>query len=171
MKVHELQQFLGNIVPFARAAGASDKVVTELSRTLQCLEPFKEKTIAEFNDFLAKADEYHRTGKLTAAAPKRGSRAPKAPALSVDEAVKIFTDLETRATEPTMTFPEIDARFQPIEKLTVTALKQLAAKVGVTLAAKTKPAVLSQLKSRITEAKASFERTQQYRFGASGAGN
>jgi hypothetical protein len=165
MKVHELQQFLGNFVPFARAAGASERVVTELSRTVQCLDPFKEKSLAEFNDILRKADEYDRTGKLSANNGRK-PRTPKAPALSVDDAVRIFQELESRATDPTLTYPEIDARFKPIEKLTVAALKGLAVKVGVTLAEKNKQPILNQLKSRITELKASFERTQQYRFGA-----
>src|SRR4051812_25207480 len=120
MKVAELQHFLGNIVPFARAAGASEKVLTELGRTLQCLDPFREKNLTDFNDFLRKADEYDRTGKLTAPISNGGgkSRSTKAPALSVDDAVKVYMDLYAQATDPALTFAEIDAKLAPIAKLT-----------------------------------------------------
>ena len=52
MNVSDLQQFLRQIVPFARAAGASEKAATELERTVLCLEPFQAKPLAEFNQFL-----------------------------------------------------------------------------------------------------------------------
>src|SRR5690242_4701107 len=120
MKVAELQCFLGNIVPFAKAAGASEKVAAELDRALQCLEPFKEKTLAEFNDFLRRADEFDRTGMLQPPAKKASKpRAPKTPALTVDEAVKIFSELQERATDPALTFADIDAKLQGFEKMTV----------------------------------------------------
>ena len=73
MKVAELQRLIGNFGPFTRAAGASEKVATEFDRAMQCLDPFKEKTLAEFNDFLRRADEYDRTGKLLPPA-RNGSR-------------------------------------------------------------------------------------------------
>jgi hypothetical protein len=165
MKVAELQHFLANIVPFARAAGASEKVASELDRALQCMDPFKEKTLAEFSEFLRRADEFDRTGKLTAPASSAKARAAKAPALSIDDAAKIYTDLYARATEPTLTYADIDAKLKPIEKLTMPQLKELAGKVGVTVSAKTKKQLLDQLMGRIKELKASFERTQ-YRFGA-----
>ncbi len=164
MKVAELHDFLANFVPFARAAGASEKVTTELGRTLQCLDPFKEKSLAEFNDFLRRADEYDRTGKLTAPAAARRARAVKVPALTVEDAAKIFTDLHERATDPAVTYADIDAKLKPFEKLTVPLLKEVAAKVGVTLSGKTKKAILEQLAGRIKELKASYERTKE-RFG------
>jgi hypothetical protein len=41
---------------------------------LQCLEPFKERTLADFSEFLRRADEYDRTGKLTPPAKQSGAR-------------------------------------------------------------------------------------------------
>jgi hypothetical protein len=165
MRVAELQSFLGNIAPFAKAAGASEKVAVELDRAVQCLEPFKEKTLAEFNDFLRRADEFDRTGKLVPTTGKSArARTPKAPALTVDEAVRVFNELHERATDPTLSYADIDARLKGLEKLTVPQLKEVAGKLNITMPAKTKKAMLEELARRIKELKGSHERTQ-FRFG------
>jgi hypothetical protein len=165
MKVDELQRFLASIAPFARAAGASDKTVTELDRALQCLEPFKERTLADFSEFLRRADEYDRTGKLTQPAKNGRPRTAKAGSLSVDDAAQIYTDLLGRAADPNLTYADINAALKPIEKMTVPQLLEVAAKVDVPVPAKPKAKIVEGLKRRITELKASSERTQ-HRFGA-----
>lgn len=166
MRVAELQQFLSQIVPFARAAGAADKVATELGRTVECLALFKDKTLAEFNDFLRKADEYDRTGKLTA--PVKPARAAKAPKVSVEDAAQRFAALYERATDPQLEYATIDAEIDALGSLTATGLKEVARKVNITLPTKaTKPQILSELKRRVKERKGSFERTQ---FRGEGAG-
>ena len=163
MTVAELQRFLGNFVPFAKAAGASDKASAELDRTVTCLEPFKEKSLAEFNDFLRRADEYDRTGKLTVPerTTTRAPRAPKVPKLTVEEAVNLYRDLHARATDPALSFADIDQKMRLLDK----QLKQLAAQVEVTVPVKGKAQILEELTRRIKELKASHERTQ-FRFGA-----
>lgn len=166
MKVADLQRFLGNITPFARAAGASEKAAAELDRALQCLEPFKEKSLAEFNDFLLRADEFDRTGKLLPPARNGKTRTPKAPALSVDEAIAIYQDLHNRATDPALTYAEIDAKLKPIGKLNLAQLKEAVAKLDVTVSPKTKKNMVDELTRRIKELKASHERTQ-FRLGES----
>src|ERR1051325_3608990 len=98
MKVAELQQSLAHVVAFARSAGAPEKFAAELDRAVQCFDPFKDKTLVEFSEFLRRADEYDRTGKLEAP-PRatRGTRAAKAPALTTDDAARIYLDLLARA--------------------------------------------------------------------------
>lgn len=169
MKVAELQHSLGHIVAFARAAGASDKVVAELDRALQCFDPFKEKTLAEFSDFLRRADEFDRTGKLVPPARTSGggTRAARAPALSAEAAAQIFNDLHERATDPALTYADIDAKMKPLEKLTIPQLLEVAAKVHVTVPAKPKKEILGELTRRIKELKVSHERTQ-FKFGETG---
>jgi hypothetical protein len=169
MKVAELQRFLGNFIPFAKAAGASEKVATEFDRTVTCLEPFKEKTLAEFNEFLRRADEYDRTGKLTppSTARPRAARTPKAPKVSVEEAAQMYRDLHARATDPALTFADIEQAMQPLNQLTVPQLKELARLVEVTVPAKGKKPMLEELARRVKELKASHERTQ-FRFGETG---
>src|SRR5258707_1272317 len=142
MKVAELQRLLGNFVPLARAAGASAKVSAEFERALQCLEPFKEKALAEFNDFLRHAEELDRTGKLTAPAGSPKPRTARAPKMSVEEAVRSFNELHTRATDPALTYADIDAKLGLFQKLTVPQLRQVATQVGVTVPAKGKPQII-----------------------------
>jgi hypothetical protein len=159
MKVAEFQKFVGSVVPFAKAAGSSEKAIAELERALQCLEPFKEKSLAEFNDFLRRADEFDRTGKL-AAPPPKASRTAKAPKLTVEAAFQIFSDLYARATDPSLTYADIDAKMKSVEGLTVSQLKELAAKVSVSVSGKTKKAFVDACVLRIKELKSSHERTQ-----------
>jgi hypothetical protein len=165
MKVAELQHSLGHIVAFARSAGASDKVTAELDRAVQCFDPFKEKSLVEFSEFLRRADEFDRTGKLEPPARKAAKpRAPKAAALTVDAAAQIFTSLHDRATDPTLTYAHIDDQMKPLEKLTIAQLMDVAAKVNVTVPAKPKKEIIGELTRRIKELKVSHERTQ-FRFG------
>ncbi len=167
MKVIDLQRFLGNLVPFAKAAGASEKAAAELDRALQCLEPFKEKSLTEFNDFLHRADEYDRTGKLTptAASGNGRSRSAKAGVMSVDDAAQIYTDLLARAHDPALSYADINAAMNPIGKMTIPLLLEVAARVDVPVPAKPKREIVAALSRRITELKASGERTQN-RFSA-----
>lgn len=169
MKVAELQRFLSNFGPFAKAAGASEKVAAEFERTMKCLEPFKEKTLAEFNDFLLRADEFDRTGKLTP--PPRNSsgrtRTKKAPGLTVDAAAQIFNDLHANATRTDVSYSDIEAKLKPFEKLTVAQLKEVAANVGVVVTGSRKQPILDAFTWRIKELKASDERTQ-FRLGETG---
>jgi hypothetical protein len=162
MKVGELQQFLSQVVPFVRAAGAAEKVATELGRAVDCLNPFKEKSLAEFNDFLTKADEFDRTGKLSPPPkPVRAPKAPKPPKLSMAEATQIYQALGDRVTDPSLDYATIDMEIDALGSLTAANLKEVARNAGVTLSTKaTKPQILEELKRRIKERKGSFERTQ-----------
>ncbi|MBI2804468.1 MAG: hypothetical protein HYX68_05715 [Planctomycetes bacterium] len=163
MKVAELQQFLSQIVPFARAAGAGDKVAVELDRAVLCLAPFKDKSLAEFNDFLRLADEYVRTGRLPEK-PARVARprTPKAPKLTVAEAAQKFQALYARATDPTLEYPAIDAEIDTLSGLTIAELKEVAAAVDTTVPSKSrkKDEILAEFKRKIKERKGSYERTQ-----------
>jgi rubrerythrin len=153
------------MAPFARAAGASEKVVAEFERMMQSLEPFQNKTLAEFNDFLRRADEFDRTGQLTPPDRATKPKAPKAASLTVDEAVAIFKDLHQRATDPALTYEDIESGMSRLEKLTIPMLLEIAAKVDVPVPAKPKKEILGELTRRIKERKASFERTE-FRLGA-----
>lgn len=165
MKVADLQRLLGAVGPFARSAGASEKAGTELDRVAQCFEPFKEKSLAEFSEFLQRADEFDRTGKLTPPAASGRARAGKAGSLSVDDAAKIITDLLARATDPTLGYADIEVALKPVGKMTIAQLVEVAAKVDVPVPPKGKPAILAALTRRITELKASGERMRD-RFSA-----
>ncbi len=166
MKVADLQQFLRQIGPFAKAAGASDKASADLDRAGQCLEPFREQSLADFSDFVARtAEHYTRTGEfaqIVKPTKKRAApRAPKAPKISLTDAAATFQGLYDRATDPTLEYSTIDAEIDKFTSFTVTQLKELAKTVGITLAGKaTKPLILDAFKNRIKERKGSHERNQ-----------
>lgn len=168
MKVAELQQFLSQIVPFVRAAKASEAVATELDRAVRCLEPFKDKSLVEFNDFLGLADEYVRTGVLPASAkptkarPPRAPKAPKAPKLTVAEAAQIFQTLYERATDPTLEYSEIDAEISKFNDLKKDDLQKLAKEVNKTLprSKMTNSEMVAAFKRMIKDQKENYERNQ-----------
>jgi hypothetical protein len=162
MNVASLQQLLGQIGPFARAAGAAEKVASELDRVVQCLEPFKDKSVGEFNELLSRADEYDRTGKL--APPAKAAKAPrtaKAAAISVDEAAARFTALYDRATDPALDYATIDRELDALGSMTAPDLKAVAKKLNVTLPSKaTKTGIVGELKRKVKDRKGSFDRNQ-----------
>src|SRR5438046_2562101 len=84
LKVADLQTFLGSLTQPMKGAGASQKVLDDLAQMSHGLERFKDRSIAEFNDFLQTACNYITHGTL----PEPGRRAsrrssPKAAAMSV----------------------------------------------------------------------------------------
>src|SRR5262249_20283576 len=89
MQVAELQSFIRSLTGPLACAGAAKKVGDDLERIAAALEPFKSLALPALADFLAKAEEYHRTGILPASAtPKRGApraRTPKPPPITIPE--------------------------------------------------------------------------------------
>lgn len=130
MKVAELQRFLSNFGPFAKAAGASEKVAAEFELT---------------------PPPRNSSGR---------TRTKKAPGLTVDAAAQIFNDLHANATRTDVSYSDIEAKLKPFEKLTVAQLKEVAANVGVVVTGSRKQPILDAFTWRIKELKASDERTQ-----------
>jgi hypothetical protein len=165
MKVTDLQQLLRQFATFVRAAGAAEKVSAEIDRTWQSFEPFRDKTLADFNDFLRKADEYERTGVLSSPVKERAARPAKAQKLTVDAAAEKFHSLYENATDTSVEYTTIDSEIDKFKQFTVKDLLLVAEKVKVTLPGKLKKEqILDELKRRIKGYKASFDRTQ---FGRS----
>ncbi|MBM3995339.1 MAG: hypothetical protein FJ303_14475 [Planctomycetes bacterium] len=164
MNVADLQQFLRQVSALARSAGASDKVMAELARLVACFEPFHSKTLAEFNDFLRLADEYVRTGVVPSAAPaKRAARprTPKEPKITPAEGLAKFRQLYERATDPTLDYATIDAEIEPLDALTLSQLKEIAAQIPMTLPkSRAKKDVLDEFRRKVKERKGTHERTQ-----------
>ena len=124
------------------------------------VEPFKVRSLGDFSEFLQRADEYDRTGKLTVPVSAAKGRAGKTNGAAVDKAVETYRDLLGRAASPATTWSDIDAVMKPIAKLTVPQLLEVAAKVEVPVPQKPKSEIVDALKRRATELKASAERTQ-----------
>lgn len=162
MKVASLQRLLAQFGPFIKDAGAAEKVAAELDRAVECLEPFKDKTLGEFNDFLRRSDEFDRTGALAPPAkPAKVPRTPKPAAITIDEAAARVTALYDRATDPALDYATIDREIDALCVLTSAHLKEVAKKANVTLPSKaTKPSIVGELKRKVKDRKASFERNQ-----------
>jgi hypothetical protein len=163
MKVAELQQFLGQIVNFVEATGASKLAV--LVQTVECLEPFKTQELAAFNQFLRVADEYVRTGVLPESvktSKPRASRGPKTPKLTLAGAIQLFHDLNERATDPTLDSFTIDAEISKFNDLSIAQLKEVAKEINRTVPPhrKKKPEIVAAFKQMIKDQKENYERHQ-----------
>jgi hypothetical protein len=62
MKVSVLQQFLRNLIAPLEASAAPALTVAALQRACQGLDPFQDKEVADFAEFLARAAVYERDG-------------------------------------------------------------------------------------------------------------
>src|SRR5262249_30553696 len=116
-------------------------------------------------DFLAKAEEYHRTGVLPASAtPKRGAgrtRTPKPAPITVPEAAQRVMALYERAADPELQYEAIETEIAALDKaLSQKDMIALAGEVGINKPLKTKKAARDEIKRKITDRKGSFERTQ-----------
>ncbi len=166
MKVAELQSFVKTLVQPLSSVGVSKTVCGNLESVAAGLELFRDLTIAQFADFLAKAEEYQRTGVLSAPAKSARVKKAKPSPISVPEAVQRVRDMYERATDPTLTYPAIDAEIDKLEVLSKDGILAVAKEMGFTLSTKnkkTKKAVRDEIKRRIVDRKASFERVQSGR--------
>ena len=129
------------------------------------LEPFKDLSVAQFADFLAKADTFARTGVVPTTGRSRSSgtrRAAKAvdPA-AIGSAVERIKSLYERVTTPEVDYRTIDAEVKKLGKeFSRDAVLQIACEFGMTGSYKTKKAALDEIQRRMTDRKESHERTQ-----------
>lgn len=161
MKITDLQAFVKTLAAPLSSVGVSKTVCTDLERVAAALEPFGDLTISQFADFLAKAEEYHRTGVLASPLKKARTPAVKPGALTVPEALQRVQCLYDRAPDPTLTYVAIEAEIKQLDKaLTLAQALELAQELDLVLSKKTKKATFEEIKRRIFDRKGSFERTQ-----------
>jgi hypothetical protein len=163
LKVADLQQLVNGLVQPLRSAGASQKVLEDLARLTQGLEPFKDRPMGEFNEFLQKADQCVRTGEWPApgARGSRRSAGPKAPKVSVEEAAQRIMSLSERAAaDQGMDYAAIEAEVQVLKDMTMPQLKEAAEQAHISARGRTKPDLLKAITVAIKERKSSSERTQ-----------
>jgi len=165
MQVADLQQFVRNLGTTLQSAGAK-AVAGDLEKAAAGLEPFKGMAIAQFNDFLAQAEAYARTGVLPTTGKSRArARAPKAPpqdsAEKVRDATQRVQDLYERAIDASVQYAVIDAEIKAIDKaLKKDELVQVARNFGISKSLKSKKDAAEEILRKINERKESHERTQ-----------
>lgn len=161
LKVADLQQFIDGLAQPLKSAGASQKVLDDLHRVVEGLGPFRDRTMAEFGDFLRTADQFVRTGELPAPGKRPARRAAaKAPKLSAAEAAQRILSLYERATDPTLDYETIEREVQSLQPLTKAQLLEVAEQAHVPVPrARKKDDVLNAIGAAIKERKAASERT------------
>jgi hypothetical protein len=170
LKVADLQQLVNGLMQPMRSAGASQKVLDDLARMSQGLEPFKERTMGEFNDFLQKADQCVRTGEWPApgSRPSRRSGEPKQPGMSVDDAAqRIASLMERAASDANMNLAAIETEVRALEGMTMPQLKEAAEQAHLMARGRTKDDMLKALAVAIKERKMAPERGQRAADGSS----
>lgn len=164
MNVKDLQQFLRSLQQPLSTSGAK-KAADDLDRTCAGLEPFGELSVAQFADFLARADSYARTGVVptTGRAKPSGARrgAKAADPEAVRGAVEHVSSLYERVASPEVDYTTIDDEIKKLDKqFTKDGVLEIARGFGITGSLKSKKAALEEIQRRMTERKESYERTQ-----------
>jgi hypothetical protein len=161
MRVADLQDFLRALIPPLQASGARKEIVDDLHSACHAFEPFADHPLKEFAGFLARAEEYHRTGvipvKAKAASSPRAAR-PKEPALTLENAHSLIASLYDRSISDDVTYEYIADEVQKLEKLNAKDLKQVAEQFGV-VPGKTKKGSLDAIRDKIAGRKTSHVRT------------
>src|SRR5262245_31078875 len=131
LKVADLQQLINGLIQPVKVAGASDKVCGELQRAAECLEPFKNSTLAEFGDFLTKAEECVRTDKWPAPGSRRSSprKADGAPTITVEQAAQRVMGLIERGNDSELDEATIAADLAGLEAMAKPDLLRVAQEV------------------------------------------
>lgn len=114
MKLAELQSLVRNLAQALKAGAASQKIISDLDAIARGLEPFRDWPLAQFSDFLTKAEEYNRTGII----PLSGKTSAKKPTEPIDVSsyVQQIKDLYERSIDPNLTFQQLDAEIAKLEK-------------------------------------------------------
>lgn len=147
-----------------KTAGLAESKLTNLGNVVRCFEPFKEKNLAEFNDFLQSVvDHYAQNGTFPEVGkpPKpKSSKGPKPPKVTVPEAAQKFMSLYEAAAEPGLDYSTIDREIDAFNgSMGADELRQLGKEVGLELTKKaSKPMVLAELKRKVKERKENRER-------------
>lgn len=154
MNVSELQQFLRSLHAPLAAAGAPRKITDDLDRIVSGLEPFRDRPLAEFADFLVQAEEYHRTGAVKGR--RRRARQP-VDQNKVLEAAQGFKGLCERALDPDVSSESVESELNRlVEPLNDAELRQVVQEVGGN-AVRTRKAALAELNRLLREGRRTAE--------------
>jgi hypothetical protein len=160
MKVQELQQFINSLAQ-PLASGGATQIAKDLERAAAGLTQFNDMTIVEFCGFLDKANHFVTTGAL----PKRGSRsgASRAQASNPEEIrqkTQRLMELYERALDAEFSFDGVKQEVRGLANLKVEELKQIAREMGLNRSFRKKDDILDALERRITERRATQDRSQ-----------
>jgi len=164
MNVNDLQQFLQSLSRPLSVSGAKT-VANDLDRMCGGLEPFRELSVAQFADFLARAEVYARTGVVpaTGGAKAAGAKGPGKAANpeALAAAVEQIRSLYDRVTSLEVTYSIIEAEVKKLDKqFKKDEILEIAKGIGIGGKPRTKKDALEEIQRRLSERKESFERTR-----------
>jgi len=161
MTTATLDTLLRRLADLMEAADGKAAGIKEVRALADRLKPFARLSLAEFGDFLVKAEAFSRGDLESVFGKKKGSGRPgKSPAdpNRVPAAVQRLRTLYERALDPSVTPGAVDAAIGSVEGFTKAELDQVAAGCGFQQKFKTKPAVLNALQKWILDRKGAFAR-------------
>jgi hypothetical protein len=159
MKVANLQLFLRTLAEPLAASGAK-QIAGELERACASLEPFREYSIKDFADFLAKAEEYSRTGVLSAQGKRKEGAAKVIHSQRILELAQQINALCEQAVDGDVELTDVEEELKQLDKaLNAQEVIALAQEVGAGKH-KSKKAALQGIRLMIKDRKRSFERTE-----------
>lgn len=131
MNVSVLQQFLHNLILPLQASAAPAQTIAGLERACQGLEPFRDKDVGAFADFLTRAADYERDGKWPAANPPIVGRVVDEPSAR-DYAHRLQTFLEREAPSGSPLSDNARAELKRLEKrLKLAQIKDIATELQI----------------------------------------
>jgi hypothetical protein len=118
-----------------RAGGAATKLVDDLERTCQQLDPFADRDLADFAAFLQRAKTYEQQGHWPAGGSAKPARRAKAAAPSIPELAD-----RLRASDP-------EAQTLMLDSLTIAQLRELIGCLGISASFKKKVDGIQKVRS------------------------
>jgi hypothetical protein len=147
MKVQELQQFLRSLAQPLEAAGGK-RIGDDLVKAAEGLEPFKEKTISDFCNFLSRVGEHFvQHGELPRAGRKRSEKAGDEQ--KIREATQRVMALYDRAQDTGLSGDAVRQEMEQLNGLTLPELKQVAQELNITKSFRTKQDALDEIEGKI----------------------
>jgi hypothetical protein len=161
MKVADLHQYFNDLAKLFQATDGK-KSAGELFKVAEGLRPFRDYDLIDFANFLARAEDYSRTGLLPVVASKPASRrAPTAtPKADLSALRAEVVHLHGTASSPGVTFESIESLEPKLGVLTKQDLLSVAEAIGlVGLKSKSKAEIINAIVTRIRSIKQSAIRT------------
>jgi hypothetical protein len=165
MTVAELQQYFENLARVVRAAPAA-KAADELELIGRGLAPFRSMSLKDFSEFLVRADEFVRTGQVSAAPTRGRGRAPtgrsggartKPDAATIAQEAKRLYD---RAATASVSEADLQALAANLNKLIKNEMKAVGAAIDLTLTDSTKkPEMIRRIQAKIEGRQGSKQRS------------
>ena len=150
MKVSHLSDLLGHFGRGIESAGGG-AVAKEIDQLAVAMQPFADRTVADFVKFLGQCEEFHRTGAVGGArkgAAKVGAKAGADPE-QVSRAVTELKALLDEARRQDVAESRIDAAVAKLNPLSKGDLDEIAKQLDIQPKPRSKPDAIKKIRETI----------------------